>query len=239
MMQRVFMPVVARALGLASHPVVFKLFVALAALVRSPALDPLGHTALALAFVLCFAVFIVALMLSGLAITTMLAWVGVLLVSILASLAATVLSRRWKTALWIVGIFSICWTVLQWPPGPDSGPVPTDPPKQPIDYTGTPYAQFGVDVYSSKAEIVQAVSATLQEKPLFSTIIGGMSPPQMEALRRYSEILTDPLQRCVYHKDTGRPDWYGVPRFCWSEAVLGKLTTTVEPSAALSPSATA
>ncbi|KAK4108963.1 hypothetical protein N656DRAFT_771425 [Canariomyces notabilis] len=168
----------------------------------------------------------------------MLAWVGVLLVSILASLAATVLSRRWKMALWIVGIFCMRWTALQPPPGPDSGPVSADPPRQPIDYAGTPYAQFGVNIYSSKAEIVQAISAALQEKPLFSTSIGGMSPSQMEALRRYSEILTDPLQRCVYHKDTGMPDWYGVPRSCWSEGVLDKLTTTVEPLGALSPSAT-
>ncbi|KAK3301768.1 uncharacterized protein B0T15DRAFT_544562 [Chaetomium strumarium] len=41
--------------------------------------------------------------------------------------------------------------------------------------------------------------------------------------REAYETLTDPLLRCVYHRDQGMPDWYGVPKLCWGEVVVEKL----------------
>ena len=43
------------------------------------------------------------------------------------------------------------------------------------------------------------------------------------------ETLTDPFQRCVYHRASNTAEWYGlVPVFCWGEGGVGWLMRAKE-----------
>ncbi|KAK4448976.1 hypothetical protein QBC34DRAFT_495022 [Podospora aff. communis PSN243] len=81
----------------------------------------------------------------------------------------------------------------------------------------TPYEVLGVTIHTFYKEIGVAydnIMALLDKAD--SKDLGGY------ALHAYT-IITDPLRRCQYHRDTQTPDFYGVPKECVGEKVADDL----------------
>jgi hypothetical protein len=79
----------------------------------------------------------------------------------------------------------------------------------------TPYRVLGVTTASTHSQITYAYTQLTSDKR-------GL------AHGTYKETyttLTDPLQRCVYHRDNKIPDWYGIPQSCKGELAVDKLQT--------------
>ncbi|KAK4246062.1 hypothetical protein C7999DRAFT_42454 [Corynascus novoguineensis] len=104
---------------------------------------------------------------------------------------------RWLVATVLTSIASVVPTIK---PGP-----------QPLE---TPYSVLGVTTSSSTSEITRAyedlTSKTWREK-------------RRQAYHDAYQTLVDPLQRCIYHRNSGIPDWYGVPTLCGSEFAIDRL----------------
>ncbi|KAK4186684.1 hypothetical protein QBC35DRAFT_553493 [Podospora australis] len=97
-----------------------------------------------------------------------------------------------------------------------------------IDPTNWPslshYDILGVNVWSSRQGIDVAANRTLtrllvdqkhRHKPRERVV-----EEWLAAVEAYSTII-DPVKRCEYHRDTGLPDWFGVPMFaCLDEKIL-------------------
>ncbi|KAK0671328.1 hypothetical protein QBC41DRAFT_219732 [Cercophora samala] len=96
--------------------------------------------------------------------------------------------------------------------------------------SSTPYSILGVTGFSSQDEIDDAYNDLLQtlqdqnEKGLWAG-----DGDQEQLAKKKTEIhdahltITDPLERCYWHRDTGVRDWYGLPSLCWDEIVKEKL----------------
>lgn len=94
----------------------------------------------------------------------------------------------------------------------------------------SPYSILDVTASASQAQIDRAYEDLLQtlqdqnEKGLWS----GEGDQELLA-KKIAEIqnahltLTDSLERCFWHRDTGVRDWYGRPFLCWDEMVKDKL----------------
>ncbi|CAP65728.1 uncharacterized protein PODANS_7_695 [Podospora anserina S mat+] len=94
----------------------------------------------------------------------------------------------------------------------------------------SPYSILDVTASASQAQIDGAYEDLLQtlqdqnEKGLWS----GEGDQELLA-KKIAEIqnahltLTDSLERCFWHRDTGVRDWYGRPFLCWDEMVKDKL----------------
>ncbi|SPQ26265.1 176c6778-aea7-4249-9c9f-3992945227ae [Thermothielavioides terrestris] len=83
-----------------------------------------------------------------------------------------------------------------------------------LDSLQTPYTLLGVSTRSSRREINMVYQRARQT---------AANASQLAAYEQAYEILTDRLQRCIYHRDTGIPDWYGVPMLCWVEKARARL----------------
>lgn len=84
----------------------------------------------------------------------------------------------------------------------------------------TPYTLLGVTTTSSRNEITMAYlqyRQTAQRSVQLGVYAGD---PQLAAYQEAHETLVDPLRRCVYHRDSEVPDWYGIPRLCWGERAI-------------------
>lgn len=88
-----------------------------------------------------------------------------------------------------------------------------------FDEDTTPYSVLGVTVTSSREEIFQAYVKGLHEtcRNRFHCVLVSVLFPRVNRIHYSYQILTDPLQRCLYHKFTGMADWYGVPQGCGLE----------------------
>ncbi|KAK4039388.1 hypothetical protein C8A01DRAFT_16605, partial [Parachaetomium inaequale] len=87
----------------------------------------------------------------------------------------------------------------------------------------TPYSLLGVTTTSSTTQITHAYN-DLVHKTQTGIQLGTVADvSQLTAYRGAYETLTDPLQRCVYHRDNDVPDWYGVPKLCWGELAVDRL----------------
>ncbi|KAL2142547.1 hypothetical protein VTI28DRAFT_1050 [Corynascus sepedonium] len=90
--------------------------------------------------------------------------------------------------------------------------VPTiNPEPQPLE---TPYSVLGVTTSSSTSGITRAY------EDLISKTWRGK---RRQAYHDAYQTLVDPLQRCIFHRDSGIPDWYGVPTLCGSEFAIDRL----------------
>ncbi|KAK4195361.1 hypothetical protein QBC40DRAFT_186011 [Triangularia verruculosa] len=94
----------------------------------------------------------------------------------------------------------------------------------------TPYSILGVTPFSSPSQVDDAyhdLQQTLQrqnKQGLWSGKGDQELPFKQEAeLHDAYLTLSDPLERCYWHRDTGVRDWYGVPALCWDEIVRDKL----------------
>ncbi|EAQ88762.1 predicted protein [Chaetomium globosum CBS 148.51] len=65
--------------------------------------------------------------------------------------------------------------------------------------------------------------STFEPKPTSPVLTSAFATSKLEAYRTAHRTLTDPLQRCLYHRDSGIPDWYSIPRLCWGEMLVDKL----------------
>ncbi|KAL2182120.1 uncharacterized protein P884DRAFT_274548 [Thermothelomyces heterothallicus CBS 202.75] len=93
------------------------------------------------------------------------------------------------------------------------------------DTAGTPYSLLGVTPVWFDDEITHAYHAAIGRIALLGPQLGGI-PGLVDPLRAYHDAyltLIDPLRRCVYHRDTGIPDWYGVPATCWGSLAVNRL----------------
>jgi hypothetical protein len=79
----------------------------------------------------------------------------------------------------------------------------------------TPYELLGVSVTSTNDKI-----ATAYKKKMEGFSLGGS---RKQAIQQSYETLIDPYKRCIYHKESKTPDWYGVPWVCWGELALDRL----------------
>ncbi|KAK3296468.1 uncharacterized protein B0H64DRAFT_461694 [Chaetomium fimeti] len=86
----------------------------------------------------------------------------------------------------------------------------------------TPYDILGVKTTSSAGTITSVYNNLVRETKE-NVFISTLATPKLETYRVAHETLTNPLQRCVYHRDNKVPDWYGVPQLCWGELVVDKL----------------
>ncbi|KAL2166162.1 hypothetical protein VTG60DRAFT_3168 [Thermothelomyces hinnuleus] len=90
---------------------------------------------------------------------------------------------------------------------------------------GTPYGLLGVTPVWFDDEITHAYHTVIARIALLGPQLGGI-PGLVDPLRAYHDAyltLIDPLRRCVYHRDTGIPDWYGVPATCWGSLAVNRL----------------
>jgi hypothetical protein len=87
----------------------------------------------------------------------------------------------------------------------------------------TPYSLLGVTTTSSTAQITHAYHDLVHRTQTGIQLGTVADVSQLTAYRGAYEILTDPLQRCVYHRDNELPDWYGVPKLCWGELAVDRL----------------
>ncbi|KAK4167780.1 hypothetical protein QBC43DRAFT_362617 [Cladorrhinum sp. PSN259] len=146
------------------------------------------------------------------------------------------------TAASALGLSYVPWYLLAWIPG---GSLLVTPYAIYLAYafahtfwtsanlpTETPYSYYGVDAYSSTEEINAAAHKVLG--PLFpgddphkqsSWFSRSDSTDELAKAYNYFEILTNPYFRCEYHRQTGLPDWYGVPdlAICQGEKSINKI----------------
>jgi curved DNA-binding protein CbpA len=98
--------------------------------------------------------------------------------------------------------------------------IPTDPA---LEFNSTtPYGLLGVTTTSSSKTITTAYDNLVHETK-DSVLISTLATSKLEAYQAAHKTLTDPLQRCLYHRDNKVPDWYGVPKLCWGEMLVDKL----------------
>ncbi|KAK4154924.1 hypothetical protein C8A00DRAFT_32282 [Chaetomidium leptoderma] len=83
--------------------------------------------------------------------------------------------------------------------------------------TLTPYTLLGVTPTSTSYEITNAYDQRVR-----TAVSLGWFADHAQLTDAY-ETLMDPLQRCVYHRANGIPDWYGIPTVCLGEFAIDKL----------------
>jgi hypothetical protein len=98
--------------------------------------------------------------------------------------------------------------------------TPIDPARQ---RQQTPYTLLGVTTDSSHREITEAYYRMIERARRTGHYDLARAQSELLAYRGAYETLTDPLLRCIYHRDAGTPDWYGVPKLCWGELAVDRL----------------
>lgn len=87
--------------------------------------------------------------------------------------------------------------------------------KKPKTVSGeTPYDVLGVRVSTPIDDITEAYNTKMGKFRLL--------PGRKQAIQKSYETLVDPHKRCIYHRDSNTPDWYGVPWSCWLERGIDK-----------------
>ncbi|GAB1321024.1 hypothetical protein MFIFM68171_11234 [Madurella fahalii] len=91
-----------------------------------------------------------------------------------------------------------------------------------VEEDTTPYSVLGVTVTSSREEIFQAYTQALCgiRRSKVSSMLVNLLFTRVSRIHNSYQVLTDPLQRCMYHRFTGMADWYGVPESCSLETFI-------------------
>ena len=108
---------------------------------------------------------------------------------------------------------------------PSASNTTTTTPLQPPT---NPYTLLGVTVTSTDAEITSAYHAALLHSssssiPLLSFWQSKAHKEHLLSLQDAHDTLTDQLRRCLYHRESKTPDWYGEPLGCGGEIAIYKL----------------
>lgn len=98
----------------------------------------------------------------------------------------------------------------------------------PLQTPTNPYTLLGVTVTSTDAEITSAYHAALLHSssssiPLPSFWQSKAHKEHLLSLRDAHGTLTDQFRRCLYHRESMTPDWYGTPLGCGGEIAIYKL----------------
>jgi hypothetical protein len=111
-------------------------------------------------------------------------------------------ATRYALALGFVSLLFLIIALLDQaiPPTTNSAPIP--------------YRLLGVTTSSTDGQITYAYTKLASRGSVNGTY------------KTAYKTLTDPLQRCVYHRDNKVPDWYGVPQSCKGELTIEKLQAT-------------